>query len=587
MTYPSRSVFHLSHNEAWFVVGATATSGLIGAATGYIALRFDVQSESLIALIAALLATTTMVLWQLRTYRRLRQRQWRQDQQHKALQGIAQDNNRALNDKDVCFRHLAANTGAVPYVYDLHTRRFESIELPVGGLLGFDAADWLAEGFWTGRRSGVDLDDPGLIERIVRSGEMGLVFESACESRFGRTVWLRDCCRIGRGGDGRRKIFGQLFDITEAKATGQELAAARRGMAIGRLSAGLIADFSNLLTRLMGNLDEMATSARGDTRLTGLIDDSLAACERGAELNRLLLGFTHPQDVEPRSFQPNRCVATTFALMRRLLIGQIEIRPNLARDLWPAFASPTHVESAMVDLVIDVRESMPHGGVLVVSTRNVVVDAKASGRPGPLPPGCYVCIELAAQVNRLPGAPLASLPPRLMADEAGPDVVQALIGRLNGRLHVEHDTDGTKRVYLPADLSAIIPGAAEGVSSGRKKVLVVDDDAQLRRCAVRQLSALDYQILEAADGPSALAMVERHAGVDVLFTDIVMPGGMSGIDLAEAARRHLPGLKVLMTSGFADVTQANRTRMAGIGGFLCKPYRARDLAREIESVMGG
>ncbi len=556
---------------------------------------FDRRTLLLLVVLSVGAMTIMWALWwQAATNRRLALHQ-----EH--LRKAAEKSHEALAEREAQFRHLVESTSAIPYRYDIVRKTFLFMGQKAEGFLGFTREQWLEEGFWRQRVPDDDRDNPLPTDTLADDEEGAFAFESRLRAQDGRIVWVRDCFRVVKDHNGERQVYGHLFDITAEKAQEQTLATAQRMEAIGRLTGGMAHDFNNLLTVVIGGLDELVDSLQDDEALRELAEESLAACERGAELNRQLLGFARRQVLEPKRFDLNVCVDTTFTLMRRLLGEQVEIRQVLAGDLDAAFADPAQVESALTNLAINARDAMPNGGSITVSTANVSVDASRAGHLHDLAPGRYVCVSVADTGCGIPEEQLSKVIEPFYTTKGpgkgtglGLSMIYGFAKQSNGHVHIESRVGAgtTISLYLPAmDVeeplhTSRLPATTRG-QTGSATVLVVDDDTPLRRLVVRQLAATNYRVLEAADGPEALNMVAVHGNIDVLFTDVVMPGGMNGVELAQEAMGLAPGLRVLMTSGYADIPERERGRIAMMGGFLSKPYRIRDLIDRIEELVPG
>lgn len=358
---------------------------------------------------------------------------------------------------------------------------------------------------------------------------------------------------------------------------------------IGNLTGGMAHDFNNILGIIIGNLDLLSDLIPGNSDAEECANEALEAATRGADLTRRLLAFARQQPLAPRRFDVNELVAGICRLLSRTLGEQIEIVLDLSPDTWPVEADPVQLESAITNLATNARDAMPEGGRLTIRTLNAQLDAEYAADHLEVVPGNYSLVEISDTGTGMPAEVLARVfEPFFTTKEVGKGtglglaMVFGFMKQSGGHINVYSEVgEGTTfRLYLPRVQSAapvaVVEGA-EAMPGGGEVVLVVEDNEKVRRVVVRQLQSLGYQVLEADSGAAALTALDGTQ-VDLLFTDVVMPGGMSGFDLAEAARTKLPGLRVLMTSGFPG---ANLNGGRGTMGLrlLCKPYRKDGLAR--------
>jgi CheY-like chemotaxis protein len=286
-------------------------------------------------------------------------------------------------------------------------------------------------------------------------------------------------------------------------------------------------------------------------------------------------------------------------ILRRTLSEDIEIRLALADELWPAFADPTQLESAILNLAINARDAMPDGGSLTVSTANIALDEPYRDRHLEVRPGNYVLIAVTDTGEGMaPDVVERAFEPFFTTKEVGKgsglglSMVYGFIKQSNGHVTIysEPGLGTTVRLYLPATPVVAESGIAsraarEEARHGRETVLVAEDDPFVRAYVVASLEELGYRTIAADDGREALKRLTQGLEADILFTDIVMPGGMNGWELAEQAQKVRPGLKVLFTSGYALESLVARGRIQPDVAILNKPYRKADLARLLRDVL--
>ncbi len=393
-------------------------------------------------------------------------------------------------------------------------------------------------------------------------------------------------------------LVGYCQDITEKKALTQQLHQSQKMEVVGQLTGGIAHDFNNLLTVVISNLDMILSGSSVNSENRELAEAALAASLRGAELTRQLLAFSRKQRLERQTIDPNKLVERTVAMLKRAIAGDIELRMDLCPDLWLSDIDAAQLESAITNLVVNARDAMPKGGTIVVETTNVVLDQAYADANEEVSAGDYAVIAVSDNGSGIPPDVIARVfEPFFTTKEVGKgtglglSMVYGFMKQSGGHVKVYSELDrGTVvRLYLPRSASSVVasPRAAEATTpaTGHEKILIVEDDQAVRRAAVQQLKELGYTVFEAENARAALTILQRER-VDLLFTDVTMPGGMSGPDLAAAATAKDPGLKVLMTSGFTRATM-REDEMAGKFELLGKPYRRQELAQRVQRVLRG
>ncbi len=381
----------------------------------------------------------------------------------------------------------------------------------------------------------------------------------------------------------------------------RRLVQAQKMEAIGNLTGGLAHDFNNLLSIIIGNLDllraQPGNAITKDQNLNQLSSEALDAALRGADLTRRLLAFARRQTLQPQRTDLNELIEGISKLLRRTLGTDIEIKLNLEPQLWPANVDPSQLGASLINIVNNARDAMPNGGMLTIATSNRHLDEDYIAAHTDLAPGDYTLIEVSDTGTGIPPEMLNHIfDPFFTTKEQGKGTGLGLsmvfgftkqsAGHINVYSEIGHGT--TFRLYLPRDLTAAAAPEAPKTTmhKGHETVLAVEDNEGLRRVVVRQLNDLGYRVLEAPDGAAALKILEREP-VDLLFTDIMMPGGMSGYDLAKNAVARWPSLKVLLTSGFPE-TKLNGNSNASVKmHLLTKPYRKDDLASALRKALDG
>lgn len=389
-------------------------------------------------------------------------------------------------------------------------------------------------------------------------------------------------------------------DITDWRRAEEQLRQAQKTEALGQLTGGIAHDFNNLLAVISGNLELLKDELAGDAGLDDLLDDALSSAKSGAELTHRLLAFGRRQTLHPRVTDAGVLVTSMSRMLERILGETIETRWILSDDLWPVEIDRNQLETSLLNLAINARDAMAEGGVLVIETANVTVDPGAAAARDAVAAGDYVVISVTdTGAGMAPEVVERAIEPFFTTKEVGHgsglglSMVYGFVTQSGGYLEISSSPGKgtTVRLNLPRadgngrDGEAGAAGAGVAGGSG-ERILVVEDKADVRRLATRILTRLGYEVMEAADGQTALDVLNATPGVAVLFTDVVLPGRMSGADLARVAQARHPALKVLLTSGFASNVLLESDRAGGVSGFIEKPFTAAGLARLVRHALG-
>jgi len=399
--------------------------------------------------------------------------------------------------------------------------------------------------------------------------------------------------------DGSPIFVGIIHDLTDRKRTEEQLVQAQKMEAVGQLSGGIAHDFNNLLTVIIGNAEFLNNTLKARPDLKKMAEHIVAAGERGAELTQRLLAFSRRQTLQPTRMDCNTMIDVLHTLLRRTLREDIEIRTMLDPALEAAYADAVQLESAILNLALNAQDAMPDGGTLTIHTTNVPLDAEYRLHHPEVPEGNYVVIAVTDDGQGMAPETLERVfEPFFTTKEVGKgsglglSMVYGFVKQSNGHVSIysEPGLGTTVRLYLPAASGGEARGEPLVASEvrtvgGRETVLVAEDDPFVRSYAMACLTGLGYRAIAAADGHEALEELAKGTLIDLLFTDIVMPGGMNGWDLAEKAKSMRPGLKILFTSGYAVETLVSRGRAAHGTALLNKPYRQADLARRLREAL--
>jgi PAS domain S-box-containing protein len=400
---------------------------------------------------------------------------------------------------------------------------------------------------------------------------------------------------FSRAGDS----LGQLVLIHDTTTERQQEAAllqAQRMEAVGQLTGGVAHDFNNLLTVILGNI-ELLEGNLSDDLSRSLATEAREAAEMGARLTDRLLTFARKRRLETRRINLNEFVLSLSDLLRRTIGGSIDLSTALAADLWPCLVDAGQVENAVLNLAINGRDAMPGGGRLLIETYNETLDSEAVALIPELTPGEYVVLSVSdtghgmtPEVRKRAFEPFFTTKPKSKGSGLGLATIFGFARQSGGSvtLYSEPGKGTTVRIYLPRHHEeAELPAdktSGTAVHTGRgETVLIVEDDDRVRKLTANRVKSLGYVVLEAANGAAALAQLERSPSVDIIFTDLVMPGGMSGLDLAERVRREFPKARVVLTSGYSDelVSGGKHHDLR----LLRKPYRQAELARVLRETI--
>jgi PAS domain S-box-containing protein len=391
-------------------------------------------------------------------------------------------------------------------------------------------------------------------------------------------------------------------DMTEKKRAEEALEQARAALAqsqkmeaVGQLTGGVAHDFNNLLTVIANGLDLLAGPIRDEVQKHRIIDSAQRAAERGAKLTEQLLAFSRRQPLRPQIHNINALIGEFEAVLRRACPEPVEVEMMLAPLPPAADIDAPQFETALLNLVVNARDAMPGGGILRLATGIATIDAAQARLMSDLAPGDYVTIAvgdtgegMSAEVVARACEPFFTTKGVGKGSGLGLSQVYGFVTQSGGYVAIDSKPGAgtTVTLYLPAAEAASADdaaAAAKQASIGR--VLVVEDDPEVLDVTVETLHAIGYEVLTAPDGPSALAVLRRDADIDVLFTDIVMPRGMNGVELAREACRLRPQLRVLLASGYPmsylAPDQAGREEEFA---FLRKPYRGAELADKLRAL---
>jgi PAS domain S-box-containing protein len=436
-------------------------------------------------------------------------------------------------------------------------------------------------------------------EDALRSGSQTIMDELLLETSGNGIRAVIATKLVVRDDDGKpQHLIEVIEDVTERKTAQERIRQSQKMDAIGQLTGGIAHDFNNILTVITGTVEILADGVADRPELATIakmIDD---AATRGANLTQQLLAFARKQPLQPREIDVNELILDTANLLRPTLGEHIEIETTLEDDPWRALADPSQLSTALLNLAINARDAMPDGGKLTLESGNVILDEAYANANPDVERGSYVMIAVSDTGAGIPAAIRERIfEPFFTTKETGKGTglglsmvygfVKQSLGHIKIYSEVGHGT--TIRIYLPrsADQSATQPVAPDaGTPVGAHEiVLVVEDDELVRKYVLAQLQSLGYATLSAGNAGAALALVDAGEQFDLLFTDVIMPGGMNGRQLADEVKKRRPMVKVLFTSGYTENAIIHHGRLDPGVNLLAKPYRKTDLARKIHEAL--
>ena len=414
----------------------------------------------------------------------------------------------------------------------------------------------------------------------------------------GTTFWANAVLDAIHDADGRLIGFAKITrDLTEKKEAEEQLRRAQKMEAIGQLTGGVAHDFNNLLTAIIGNLEMLTRLLPAESPIRRYAEGALRAGMRGSQLTSQLLTFSRYQEVRPEVVSINDLLRETLMLCQRTVGDGVEIELLLQQDIWPCHIDPAEFGAAVLNLAANARDAMNRSGRLTLRTDNVTV----SGVDGiNLATGDYVVLSvtdtgsgMSAEVMERAFEPFYTTKDVGKGTGLGLSQVYGFATQSGGVARIESKLGKgtTVRIFVPRATGEIANNAVAGervlhAPPGAVTILVVEDDGDVREMIVGILSDLGYRALVAATAGEALKILEREDSIDLLFTDIVMPAGISGTELARRASRLRPDLKVLLSSGFSREDGQSRAARAEFP-FIAKPYRPTTLAHKLKEVLAG
>jgi PAS domain S-box-containing protein len=405
--------------------------------------------------------------------------------------------------------------------------------------------------------------------------------------------------------DGHRYFTGMIHDISDRKHVEEALRESERRLAqsqkmeaVGQLTGGIAHDFNNLLLVITGNLELLeAHLSRDESR--ALLKEAQDAATLGSKLTDQLLAFARRRHMDAHVVQLNELVVSITDMLRRTLGEHITLSTLLARHIWATRADPGQFQSAIVNMAVNARDAMPEGGKLVVETRNLVINEDQTDLQSELKPGEYVQLSISdTGVGMTPEVRDRVFEPFFTTKEKGRGtglglaMVYGFVKQSGGHVTIysEVGQGTTVNLYFPRVADGSATTYFDSISDNapapaRETILVVEDDDRVRQLTIKRLKLIGYQVLEASDGPMALEILRRGEAVDLVFSDLIMPGGLSGREVAIRARELIPGIKILLTSGYAEELIHGEHLQREQLKVLRKPYQQSDLVAALRDVL--
>ena len=506
----------------------------------------------------------------------------------------------ALRVSEARFRLIADATENTVWDWDIAEGRWwwsDGMAQAFGHHPDLDATD---PTFW---REHVHPDDQARLDENFEKLLLGEIDASHEQYRFRRAdgTWahVEDHAYPIRNEEGRIvRIIGSMADVSERLDMEERLRQSQKLEAVGQLTGGVAHDFNNLLTIIMGNTEMLRDSLEQDSPLLRFADASAVATDRAAELTNRLLAFSRKQMLRPQVLDVNSVIADFEDVLRRTLGEDIDIQIDLATDIWPSEIDLAQAEAAILNLAINARDAMQGGGSLTIETANVVLDeAYVSSEPD-VPAGQYIVIAVSDTGHGIPKDQIAQVFQPFFTTKAvgqgtglGLSMVHGFVKQTGGhiRIYSEVNEGTTVKLYFPRYLG---DREEQGTTSqdpplprGQETILVIEDDVLILQQLMAQLTGLGYRVVTASAGPPALDILRERSDIDLLLTDVILPGGMNGRQIADAALVIHPDLKVLFTSGYSEKAIVHHGRLDSDVNFLGKPYRRSELAAKVREVL--
>jgi PAS domain S-box-containing protein len=509
----------------------------------------------------------------------------------------------ALRDSESRFKEMVANVPGV--VYQLRLSPDGELSFPYASpslarLTGLDPKEVMEDAArWLDLIHADDRPEfDASLHRSARTLEPW-VWEGRIVLKSGGAWWCRGAARAQRESDGGTLWNGIILDVTERKELEEQLLQSQRLKVVGQLTGGIAHDFNNLLLAVLLNVESARDTGDYPPETAERLKQALNSLAGARELTQRLLAFSRKQPLNPRPTDVNALISDTAKLAERTLREDIEFQVHLAPGLSNAMVDPRQLESAIMNLALNARDAMSGGGKLTIMTANVALDEDYARNNEEVTPGDYVMISVSDTGQGMaPDVAERAFEPFFTTKEVGEgsglglSMVYGFLKQSGGHVSLESTAgEGTTvTVYLPSARGADTPAGDEPESrgpmpGGKECILAVEDEPSVRAVVVHLLKTLGYRVIEAEDGPEALEKLADAGKIDLLFTDVMLPGGMNGRDVAREVAKRQPGVKILYTSGYTGSAIVEGGKLAEGVELLSKPYSMKVLATKIREIL--
>jgi PAS domain S-box-containing protein len=500
-----------------------------------------------------------------------------------------------LQEKEKLYRGLIETTAAVAWEYDIESQRFSYMGPRIFELTGFSADQWTDINSWAVRIHPDDRERAIHFCQVETDKGRDHSFEYRTIAADGRVVWIRDEVTVITQQGKPVLMRGYFFDITEDKQTEEALRRAQKMDAIGQLAGGIAHDFNNILAIIIGNLALLERQITADEKVQKRIDSIKHSTERAVTLTRQLLGFSRREAVSVKATDVNKVIDNMQNLITQSLTPQVEVEYHCEKNLWQTEIDPGDFEDALLNLVLNARDAMAGRGNLTIETHNSTLDDNYCLLNPGVKAGEYVQLTVSDNgvgISKEQQAhifePFYTTKEQGKGTGLGLSMVFGFVERSQGHIKVysEPGTGTTFRLYLPRSkankqVEETKHAGREALHGGMETILIVDDEPALLELVEEMLQQLGYKVLTASNGKQALQKLADDPDIDLLFTDVVMPGGINGYELAEQAVASYPDIKVLLTSGYTEMAGTRNGQERFNAHLISKPYTRAELTNRI------
>ena len=504
----------------------------------------------------------------------------------------------ARSDAEMKYRMIVEQVAAISYIAEPGVNgRWLYVSPQIESILGYTPEEWLQDSEnWL---QYIHPDDHAAVLEAEAAGLQGKPFQAEYRltRKDGRTVWVSDTATVTQGSENHPVMEGFLVDISERKLLEMQSQQARRMEAVGRLAGGIAHDFNNLLTIIKGYTELARARSEDQPALRNDIERIDDASERAAALVRQLLAFSRKQVLQPKTLDLNSIVGGLEQLLRRLMGEDIRMQVKLGADLGTIKADPSQLEQVLMNLVVNARDAMPHGGKLIVETSNAELDQGYASEHVTVKPGRYVMLAVSdsgvgmnAETVAHIFEPFFTTKGGMRGTGLGLSTTYGIVKQSGGYIWVysEPQQGTTFKVYLPRVDEPAEPAEAVRLKSAARKgtetILLVEDEEAVRDLTETVLTSYGYKVILTQDPDHALAIAQSGIEIHLVLTDVVMPS-MSGRELVQKLIAKYPHLRVLYMSGYTDdIITSGGVLEAGLA-FLQKPFTPSVLAEKVREVL--